>query len=466
MQYFLAVDIGASSGRHVIGWEENKRIYTQEVYRFENEPVNQNGTMCWQGDYLWEQILTGMQACAKTGKLPATMGIDTWGVDFVLLDEEKRRLGEMVCYRDGRTSGMDTEVEKIIPFTELYEKTGIQKQSFNTVYQLMALKKKQPELLEKAKYMLMVPEYFNFCLTGEMKREYTNATSTGLVNAQNKTWDFEVIEQLGYPTCLFTDIEQPGIVVGVLLPEIAKKVGFACKVLLPPSHDTASAFLAVPSFGKDAAFLSSGTWSLLGMEREQPVITEAGRQANFTNEGGYNGRFRFLKNIMGLWMIQSVRKELAVQTSFQQLEAAAKREMEFPSVINVNDSRFLKPENMAEEITKACAESGQAVPSNTGQVVQCIYRSLAKEYEQAIAQLEIITGRTVNTLHIVGGGSKDAYLAQLTAKATGLAVYTGPIEATVLGNLASQMIAAGEFAGVEEVRRAIQQSFAVKQYNP
>ena len=306
--YYLAIDIGASSGRHILGHVEDGRIVLEEMYRFDNKQVHKNGHDCWDMDNLWSGILGGLKACKEADKIPQTIGIDTWAVDFVLIDKDGNPVGDAVAYRDGRTKDADKLVDKIIPAQELYARTGIQKQLFNTIYQLMALKEEHPEQLEKAETMLMIPDYFDYKLTGVMKQEYTNATSTNLVYAASKTWDYELIDMLGLPKKLFGELSMPGTIVGNLTEEIQKEVGFDATVILPATHDTGSAFLAVPARDDKAVYLSSGTWSLLGVENEEPICTEDSWKENFTNEGGAWYRFRYLKIIMGLWMIQSIRR--------------------------------------------------------------------------------------------------------------------------------------------------------------
>ena len=299
MRIYLAVDIGASSGRHILGWIEGGNLRLEEIYRFENKLVTKNGRLCWDMENLAEEVLRGLERCRELSKIPDSVGIDTWAVDYVLLNKEGCVLGDTVAYRDSRTQGMDRLVEGLIPAQELYARTGIQKQDFNTIYQLMAVKTQQPELLEQAQRLLMVPEYLTYRLTGKMESEYTNATTTGLVNAQTRTWDWKLLDRLDYPRRLFGELRLPGSVVGHFAPEIKARVGFDCQVLFPATHDTGSAFLAVPA-KEGGVYLSSGTWSLLGTELPVPVTTEESRQRNFTNEGGYQYRFRYLKNIMGL----------------------------------------------------------------------------------------------------------------------------------------------------------------------
>ena len=433
--YYLAIDIGASSGRHILGHVEDGKIVLEEVYRFDNKQINQNGHDCWDMDNLWDGILNGLKACNSLGKIPETIGIDTWAVDYVLLNREGEQIGNAVSYRDGRTEGMDDVVSGLIPPEFLYSRTGIQKQIFNTIYQLTAQRLQNREQLDAAESLLMIPDYFHYRLTGVKMQEYTNATSTNLVNAQGKEWDMELIGKLALPQKLFTPLSMPGTVVGELTPEIQRKVGFNAKVILPATHDTGSAFLAVPARDDKAVYLSSGTWSLLGVENEAPITTEASRLQNFTNEGGAWYRFRYLKNIMGLWMIQSIRRELNGVSyvegktskyvtgrtySFPDLIEEARSAASFPSVVDANDDSFLSPESMIDAIKSYCAKTGQPVPAAIGEIMQCVYKSLAMCYKDAIEELSQLTGKTYTSINIVGGGCQDMYLNQMTADATGL----------------------------------------------
>ena len=350
MKYHLAVDIGASSGRHILGHVEQGRIVLEEVYRFENGPKKRGGRLCWDFDALAREVVNGLKACAELGKVPATLGVDTWGVDFALVDREGRVLGDTVAYRDSRTQGMDALVEELIPAQELYRRTGIQKQSFNTIYQLMAVKRQSPELLEQAHRLLLVPDYLHYTLTGVMSNEYTEASTSGLVSAETKDWDRELLDLLGFPQKLFGPLSLPGTALGRLRPALREELGFDCQVVLPASHDTGSAFLAVPAGEGDSVTLSSGTWSLLGVELEQPVTTPESRAANFTNEGGYQYRYRYLKNIMGLWMIQNLRREMAENgqlPGFGELSRLAREAADFPGRVDVDDPSFMAPESMS-----------------------------------------------------------------------------------------------------------------------
>ena len=463
MQYYLAVDIGASSGRHIISWLEDGKMILEEVHRFPNGMKEKNGHKCWDQAQLFEEIKTGMKKCAAMGKIPCSMGIDTWAVDFALLDKEGKLIGDTVGYRDSRTQGMDEEVYKIIPQEELYGRTGIQKQIFNTIYQLMALKQQEPGQLAQAETMLMIPDYFDYLLTGVKVTEYTNASTTQLLDPATKEWDMELIEKLGYPKQIFTEIRLPGSVVGELTEEIQKEVGFNCKVVLPATHDTGSAVVAVPSNKEDVLYISSGTWSLMGTELMQADCSMESMKRNLTNEGGYDYRFRYLKNIMGMWMINSARSEIAADMGFGIIcDMASKTTI--PSIVPANDDRFLAPVSMTEEVKKACAESGQPVPEGIAEVAAVIYNSLAKCYADTVTEIEQMTGKKYDCIHIVGGGSNAVYLNQLTAKACGRTVYTGPTEATAVGNIAVQMIAAGELSDLTAARNCIFGSFPIGTY--
>ncbi len=465
-KYYLAVDIGASSGRHILGHLEEGKIVLEEVYRFENGMEKRDGHLCWNLPHLFEEILNGLAACKMAGKIPASMGIDTWAVDYVLLDGQDQVIGRTYGYRDGRTEGMDEEVYRLIPEEELYARTGIQKQPFNTIYQLMAVKKQEPQHMEAAQSFLMLPDYFHFLLTGNKVSEYTNATSTQLVSPETKQWDMELIERLGYKKSLFAPLSMPGTVVGKLKSEIEERVGFSCEVVLPATHDTASAVISVPALSEDCLYISSGTWSLMGIENEQAICTPESRQQNFTNEGGYEYRFRYLKNIMGLWMIQSARHEWKDAYSFAKLCEMAEEENDFPSRVDVNDACFMAPESMIEAIREFCRRTGQAEPETVGQTAAVIYQSLAESYADTVGQIERITGRTFPAINIVGGGSNAEYLNQLTADKSDRCVYAGPSEATAIGNLAVQMVKDGLFQTLEEVRSCIYASFGVKKYEP
>lgn len=464
-RYYLAVDIGASGGRHMLGHMENGTLQLEEIYRFENGMKKIGGHLCWDLKQLFSDIVAGLKACKEAGKIPSVMGIDTWAVDYVLLDQENQILGQTYGYRDKRTTGMDQKVYEVISEEKLYERTGIQKQIFNTIYQLMSVKEQEPEVLKKAKQLLLLPDYFNFLLTGVKKTEYTNATTTQLVSPVTKDWDWELIEMLGYPAPMFGEISMAGTFVGRLTNQLKEELGFDLDVIQVATHDTASAVLAVPAKGEDFLYVSSGTWSLMGVEQREANCSRQSRNANLTNEGGYEYRFRFLKNIMGLWMIQSVRKEWKEQYSYAHLCSLAAECDDFPSRVDVNEEVFLAPECMTEAIRECCKASGQRVPETAGELAAVVYKSLAESYGRTVKEIEEITGKTYKSIHIVGGGASAEYLNQLTADATGKTVYCGPTEATAIGNVAVQMLREGVFSDLEEARACIYKSFEMKKYD-
>ncbi len=457
----MAIDIGASSGRHILSENQNGKLIIEEIYRFENGMKNIDGHLCWDLDELFNNILAGMKKCKNLGKIPKLMAIDTWAVDYVLLDKSGKRLGPSYGYRDTRVDGMDSKVYEVISQDDLYARTGIQKQPFNTIYQLMSTREMEGDLMERAENFLLLPDYFNFLLTGVKKTEYTNASTTQLLNPVTKDWDHELIKALGYKEEIFGPITMPGTEVGGLLPEIQRQLGFNLKVIQAASHDTASAVLAVPAQDQDFLYISSGTWSLMGVETREANCSKEAEEANMTNEGGYEYRFRFLKNIMGLWMIQEVRHELDDKYSFAELCQLAEASNDFPSRIDVNDKRFLAPENMIEEIKNACGESGQRRPESVGEIATVIYQSLADAYKKTVEEIQSITGKRYKNIHIVGGGSKAMYLNKLTAEKTGLNCYCGPSECTAIGNLMVQYLHDGIYQNVETARKSVFDSFQV-----
>ncbi len=463
-EYYLAIDIGASSGRHILGHMENGKIKMEEVYRFPNGLYDKNGEACWDLTELFEHIKTGLKKCKEIGKIPASMGIDTWAVDFVLLDSEGKVIGNTVGYRDKRTEGMDEVLYRKISEEELYTRTGIQKQIFNTIYQLTAIQEKKPEHLEAAVKMLLIPDYFHYLLTGAAVSEYTNATTTQLLSPVTKEWDWELIDLLGFPRRIFQKVSKPGSSLGRLTKAMQTEVGFDLEVVLPATHDTGSAVLAVPSNEDHTLYISSGTWSLMGVERLEADCSVMSKELNFTNEGGYDYRFRYLKNIMGLWMIQSIKKEQQNRYSFEELCEMAEGE-NITSLVDCNDELFLAPDSMIQTVQDFCRNSGQEVPQTAGQLARVIYRSLAHCYGQTVQELEEITGIHYSCIHVVGGGANAGYLNQLTAAETGKVVLAGPTEATAIGNLMVQMIKAGELPNLKEARGCIRQSFSMDAFD-
>lgn len=462
--YYLAIDIGASGGRHILGWMEEGRLCVREMYRFPNGMQNHNGTLVWDTDALFRHILCGLSACRDAGMTPSFLGIDTWGVDFVLLDRAGNRLGSAVAYRDGRTAGADKEVSALIGDEELYAETGIQKQPFNTIYQLWALKKRSPELLRESERFLMIPEYLTFLLTGKQVAEYTNATTTQLICAKSRTWSERLLDTLDIPKRLFLPVAMPGMRIGSLLPKWQKELGFDCTVMLPATHDTGSAVLAVPMQEEHAAYISSGTWSLVGTERLTPLLSEESRFHNYTNEGGFGGSFRYLKNVTGLWMIQSMKKELQEMGQAYTFDALCRMAMLEPSGlrISVNDPVFMAPKSMIQAVEHACGQSGMTV----GALFSVVYQSLADHCGECLTELEKLEETPISALQIVGGGSRDRYLNQLTANACQRPVYAGPSEATAIGNLLAQMLACGVFRDVPAARDAVRTAFPPEIFLP
>jgi rhamnulokinase len=426
----------------------------EEIYRFENGIHEENGVLVWDVEALVREVKAGIARCKDLGKIPATIAIDTWGVDYVLLDENQQEILPAVSYRDSRTEAGAAAVADLLPQTELYARTGIQKQNFNTIYQLYC--DKLSGKLDRAAHFLMMPEYLSYKLTGVMKNEYTNATTTNLVNAESKSWDTDILERLGIPTTLFLTLSMPSTAVGELTTEIQQEVGFNATVLLCPSHDTASAVAAIP-LEDNTAFISSGTWSLVGTENTYPVTDSAALTANFTNEGGIEYRFRFLKNIMGMWLFQNIRKELNKQYTYDEMMHLAMNR-DFDGLIDPTDDAFLAPASM---ITAVRTYLGRPTLP-LADVLACVYRSLAKSYAQTIREIESISKKKVDSIYIVGGGSKDAYLNILTAQYTGCVVRVGLTEATATGNLLSQIMYS-EKMSLAAAREIVKETFQISE---
>lgn len=453
MTYYLAIDIGASGGRHILGSIQNGRLVTEEIYRFENGITQTEVGAVWDIQHIVSEVITGLAVASSLGKTPTSIAIDTWGVDYCLLDENKAPLLPVFAYRDAERPKVIPEVEALLSRKALYQKTGIQFQPFNTVYQLYA--DKISGKLDRARYFMQIPDYIAFCLTGQIVNEYTNATTTSLVNAFTKCWDTDILQTLGIPEGIFQPLTLPCETVGDLLPEIANKVGYTAKVVTCPTHDTASAYVATVG-GDQTLTLSSGTWSLIGTERFVPLTSDEAQSANFTNEGGIEYRYRFLKNIMGMWLIQNVKKELGNRYGYEELMQMAKTS-HYTEIFDVNAPSLSAPQSMIEAI-KALLNSPELPIED---LISSIYHSLSASYRKAKDELETITGVQFDTLQIVGGGSSDLYLNQLTGQKTGLRILAGPKEGTAIGNLASQMM---KDTGISlaEVRALIQNSFSVR----
>ena len=457
MRYYLAIDIGASSGRHILAHLEDGKMITEEIYRFQNGPEMLTGCdgekhLMWTHERLFTEILNGLKKAKEIGKIPYSVGIDTWGVDYALLDENDEAIGGIYCYRDSRTESTIPAVHSVIDFENLFAKTGIAFASFNTVYQL--LDDVKSGRMAKAKSFLMLPDYFHFRLTGVKKQEYCNATTTGMVNAETHTWDTEILEKLGYKKELFGELAQPGSLVGEFTDAVAAYVGYKAKVFLPATHDTASAVLAAP-LKAQTPYISSGTWSLLGVEQNKAQTSKSALDAGYSNEGSIKNQVRLQINIMGLWMIQQVRHELDDKYSFVELVNMAK-ENPVDYEINVNDQRFLAPENMTAEINAAVGKQ-----LTVGEMAYVIYNNLARYYDVALKALEEVTGEKYDTLNIIGGGSNNRFLNELTMKYTGKQIIAGPAEGTAIGNLMMQMIGAGDIADVKAGREIITRSFDI-----
>jgi len=429
LQYYLAIDLGASSGRHIVGWQENGSLQTKEVYRFTNGAMRYDGSLVWDLDHLFREVKNGIRAAFSICGMIQSLSIDTWGVDYVLMEGERERT-PCYAYRDNRTAAAISEVHKRIPFPELYRRTGCQFQPFTTIYQLFT--DKMLGRLEGVTDFLMMPEYLMYKLTGVKAKEYTHATTTGLINAVSGEFDREILSKLELPEDLFPTPVPSGALLGTLLPEIADEVGGNCQVVLCATHDTASAVEGIPMQDNEP-YISSGTWSLLGIKTPTPLTDAKSEAANYSNEGGV-GYNRYQKNIMGLWLVQSLQKELCPQKDFQKIVEEAEASA-CDVLVDVNAPEFLSPESMKTVFDRATG--GKLVCQ--GDYFRCAYRSLALSYSKAIRELEENTGHCYSCIYIVGGGAKNTFLNHLTEEATGKRVIALPIEATALGNLLVQM---------------------------
>lgn len=465
MNNHIAVDIGASSGRLVLGRLVEGTLTLEEIHRFHNGFTEQDGSYFWDIDHLLEEILVGLHKAKTLGITACTVGIDTWAVDYALLDQNGDRIQEVYAYRDHRTDHTMAEVGKRISPQDVYRKTGIQQLSFNTLYQLY---EHDAQELAQADQILMVPDYLYYKLCGRKINEVTNASTTQLLNLETRDYDADLLALLGLRREQFGPLTEPGEVLGPVLPDLVQQYDLPdCLLICAATHDTASAVLGVPSqAGRSSAYISSGTWSLLGVERKQPINNEQAMLANYTNEWGAFGTYRFLKNIMGLWLIQEVRRLYDGQFSFAELVELAADAEGFRSLIPCNDARFLNPANMIEEIQKCCEESKQPVPRTPGEIARCIFDSLALSYDSYLAELERITEQPIEVLQIVGGGANNGLLCQLTADVIGRTVLAGPTEATAIGNLAVQMMHTQGLKDIAEVREIIGRSFAIQTYQP
>ena len=468
---FLALDLGAESGRAMLGQFDGERIQLSEVYRFPNGPVRLPDGLHWDVLRLWSEIKQGLaRAIQEHGADLAGVGLDTWGVDFGLLDRDGALVSNPYHYRDSRTDGMLDEAFRRVPRAEIFEQTGIQFMQINSLYQLLSMVVRQSPALDIAETFLTMPDLFNYWLTGRKVCEFSNATTTQCYDPRKKGWANPMLERLDIPTHIFPEIVPPGTVLGELLPSVAEEVGTSgLPVIAPACHDTGSAVAAVPAEGSDFAYISSGTWSLMGAEVAEPVINASSLANNFTNEGGVAGTFRFLKNIMGLWLVQECRRTWASQgesLSYDELTQMAAEAEPLRSIVNPDDGDFLKPGDMLARIRAFCERTGQPVPESKGAVVRCALESLALKYRWVLERLEEILARHLEPIHIVGGGTQNRLLNQFAADATGRQVIAGPIEATAAGNVITQAMALGHIASLEEGRRIVRNSFDVATYEP
>lgn len=466
MSRVLAIDLGASSGRAMLAEYKDGKIKIEELHRFSNDPVKVNGTLYWDTLRLFFEIKRGITAAVNNGGFES-IGIDTWGVDFGLIGADGDLVSNPVHYRDSRTDGY---MGLDITIDEMYKSTGIQVMQFNTIYQLDYLVKHKKKQIEDAEKLLFTPDLLNYFLCGEMKAEYTIASTSQMVNAKQRQWDFNLIEKAGIPKELFCEIVHPGTICGYLRDDICEELNAPkAAVVCIGSHDTASAVASVPTQEDDFIYISSGTWSLLGTETSQPVITEKSQKYNFTNEGGVNHTIRFLKNIMGTWIIQECRRQWireGKEYSFGELEQMAKESEPFKCLIDVDAEQFGKPGNMPALVKEFCEKTGQYVPQDPGEIIRCVDESLALKYRYTIDCIKDCTDKDFATVNIVGGGTKSRLLNQMTADASGLKVITGPEEATVYGNACIQLMAKGELKDLKEIRQVIKNSCTLNTYEP
>jgi rhamnulokinase len=470
MAKFLAFDLGAESGRAVVGHLDAEALRLEEMHRFPNGPVRVSDSLHWDVLRLWSEVKQGLGlAIQEHGRDLLSVGLDTWGVDFGLLAADDTLLGNPHHYRDARTDSMLERAFRVLPRAEIYEHTGIQFMQINSLYQLLAMAQADSPLLQAAHLFLNMPDLFNFWLCGRKASEFTIATTSQCYDPRAGDWARRMLERLGIPSRIFGEIVTPGTVLGDLCPAVQDEIGgTAIQVVATAGHDTASAVAAVPA-AADFIYLSSGTWSLMGVENEDPVITGQSLAYDFTNEGGLNGTFRLLKNIMGLWLVQECRREWAragTSYSYDELTQMASGAPAFGALVAVNDERFLPPGKMVSRIQSSCRATGQVVPNTRGEVIRCILESLALEYRWVAERLDELVARPLPTIHIIGGGSRNRLLNQFTANATGRSVLAGPVEATAIGNVLVQAMALGRLANFSEARAVVRRSFEIESYEP
>ncbi len=471
---FLGVDLGAESGRVMAGLFDGSKIEINELHRFPNGGVPIGGSVRWNILHLWSEIKKGLSIAAERfGDDVVSVGVDTWGVDHVLFSKTFDILGLPYHYRDERTNGVMEEAFQRVPREEIFAETGIQFMPLNTLYQLLALQKQHPDLLDAAYCLLMMPDFFHWCLSGSRVCEFTEATTSQCFHPVKAQWAFDMLERFGIPAKMFPEVVKPGTNLGSLLNEVQEETGlYGVDVVAPATHDTGSAVAAVPTekTGKPQwGYISSGTWSLVGVEVQEAILNDQALQLNFTNEGGVDGTYRLLKNIMGLWLVQQSRRSFEQKgksLGYEELTRLAEEAEPFRSLVNPDDTRFLNPADMVIEIQNYCKETNQPVPESEGQIVRCALESLALRYDWVLNAAQKLTGCDIEVIHIVGGGTQNTLLNQLTANACQKPVFTGPIEATVLGNVLVQARSAGEIGSLSEMRKVVRNSVSVDEYQP
>ena len=467
---YLAVDLGAESGRTIVGSLRNDKLTLSETHRFANGPVRLNDGMHWDVLRLWSEIKSGIAVTVKNGTQLDGIGLDTWGVDFALLDRNHSLLSNPFHYRDERTDGMLDEAFRRISRADIFSNTGIQFMQINTLYQLLAMSVQKSPLFDIARSFVTVPDLFNYWLSGEITNEFTNATTTQCLDPRTREWSTCVRDAMEIPTHLFKPVTDPGTRLGTLLKPVAEETGAGgVRIVVPACHDTGSAVVAVPARNQDFAWISSGTWSILGAEIREPCLTEKALEYNFTNEGGVFGTWRLSKNIMGLWLVQECKRtwaHLGEELSYDEITRLAFEARPFLAVIDPDDDRFLHPGDMPERIQKDCAQTNQAVPQTKGEIIRVALESVALKYRWVLARLEELAEKQFAPIHIIGGGTKNRLLNQFTADATNRVVVTGPVEATAIGNVLMQAIGLGDLASLSDARTVVRASFEVEEYHP
>jgi rhamnulokinase len=471
---YLAIDLGAESGRIIAGLWNGKTLKLEEVHRFPNGPVHFADSMRWDIMRLWAEIQNGLTLAAKKfGKSIVSVGADTWGVDFVLLSRNGEIMGQPCHYRDARTNGMMEKAFKKVPRSKIFAQTGLQFMQLNSLFQLLAIKQNTPELFELTEQLLFMPDFIHWALCDSRVAEFTIASTSQFLNPLTRNWANPLLKSFGLPTRIFPKVVQPGTKLGKLRASVTEITGLRnVTVVAPPSHDTASAVAGVPTAntGKSNwAYLSSGTWSLMGAEVKKASLSARTEELNLTNEGGIDGTYRLLKNIMGLWLVQQCKRSFnscGKSLEYGQLAGMASKAAPLRSIVNLDDPRFLNPPDMPKAIQNFCRETKQPVPRTEGELVRCAYESLALKYREVVGWLEELTGHSIEVIHIVGGGSKSELLNQFCADACQRPVITGPVEATAMGNLLVQVRASGELSSLAEMREVVRKSSSVKTYNP